>query len=105
VANAAPDSALLDSYGKIISSLISRYQRYPRIAQLRGWEGTTQVQLVVSTAGKMVSAAILHSSGFEVLDNQALEMVQQAAPLPRPPESLRGREFTVMVPIVFKLND
>lgn len=53
----------------------------------------------------MVNAVILRSSGFEVLDNQALEMVQQAAPLPQPPEALRGREFTVMVPIVFKLND
>jgi len=53
----------------------------------------------------MVNAAILQSSGFEVLDNEALEMVQQAAPLPPPPEALRGRELTVMVPIVFRLND
>jgi len=105
VSKAAPDSSLLDNYGKILSSLIARYQRYPHIAQLRGWQGTTQVQIFVSTAGRMVNAVILRSSGFEVLDNQALEMVQQAVPLPQPPEALRGREFTVMVPIVFKLND
>jgi protein TonB len=105
VAKAAPDSALLDSYGKTLSSLIARYQRYPHIAQLRGWHGTTQVQIFVSTAGRMVNVIILRSSGFEVLDNQALDMVRQATPLPQPPEALRGREFTVMVPIVFKLND
>ena len=105
VAKAAPDALLLDSYGKAISSLIARYQRYPRIAQMRGWQGTAQIQLVVSPTGKMLNAAILHSSGFEVLDNQALEMVQQAAPLPPPPETLRGRELTVMVPIVFRLDD
>ena len=105
VAKAAPDSSLLDSYGKQLSSLIAGYQRYPRIAQLRGWQGTAQVQISVSAAGRMVNAVILRSSGFEVLDDQALEMVRQAAPLPQPPEALRGREFTVMVPIVFKLND
>ena len=104
-AKATPDSALLDSYGKTLSSLIARYQRYPHVAQLRGWQGTTQIRLFVSAAGRMVNAVILRSSGFEVLDNQALEMVQQAAPLPQPPEALRGRKFTVMVPIVFKLND
>ncbi|MGH8711312.1 MAG: energy transducer TonB family protein, partial [Burkholderiales bacterium] len=69
------------------------------------WQGTAQVQLFVSAEGRMVNTVILRSSGFEVLDDQALEMVQQAAPLPQPPEALRGREFTVMVPIVFKLND
>jgi protein TonB len=105
VAKTAPDSALLDSYGKTLSSLIAKYQRYPRIAQLRSWQGTAQVQLSVSAAGRMVNVVILRSSGFEVLDDQALEMVRQATPLPPPPEALRGREFTVMVPIVFKLND
>jgi periplasmic protein TonB len=105
VAKAAPDSALLDSYGKTLSSLIAKYQRYPRIAQLRSWQGTAQVQLSVSATGRMVNVVILRSSGFEVLDDQALEMVRQATPLPQPPEALRGREFTVMVPIVFKLND
>ncbi len=105
VAKAVPDSALLDSYGKTLSTLIAKYQRYPRIAQLRGWQGTAQVLLSVSATGRMVNVVILRSSGFEVLDDQALEMVQQATPLPQPPEALRGREFTVMVPIVFKLND
>jgi len=107
VAKAAPDALLLDSYGKAISSLIARYQSYPPKARMRGWQGTAQVQLVVSPTGKMVNAAILRSSGFEVLDDEALEMVQQAAaaPLPPPPDSLRGRELTVMVPIVFRLSD
>jgi len=105
VAKAVPDSTLLDSYGKTLSGLIAKYQRYPRIAQLRGWQGTAQVQLSISAAGRMVNVVIVRSSGFEVLDDQALEMVRQATPLPQPPEALQGREFTVMVPIVFKLYD
>ncbi|HVS27753.1 MAG TPA: energy transducer TonB [Burkholderiales bacterium] len=103
--NPVPESVWLDGYGRTLSTLISRYQRYPHVALLRGWQGTTQLQLILSGSGKMLNAAVLRSSGFEVLDNQALEMVQQAAPFPQPPEALRGRNVTVTVPIVFKLND
>lgn len=104
-ANPVAESMWLEGYGRTLSTLISRYQRYPHVALLRGWQGTTQLQLVLSGSGKMLNAAVLRSSGFEVLDNQALEMVQRAAPFPQPPEALRGRNVTVMVPIVFKLND
>lgn len=99
------ESVWLEGYGRTLSTLISRHQRYPHVALLRGWQGTTQLQLILSGSGKMLNAAILRSSGFEVLDNQALEMVQRAAPFPQPPEALRGRNVAVNVPIVFKLND
>ncbi|MGH8750589.1 MAG: TonB family protein [Burkholderiales bacterium] len=105
VAKAVPETAWIDGYGRTLSTLIARYQRYPHVALLRSWQGTAQLQLIISGTGKMLSASVLRSSGFEVLDKQALEMVQRAAPFPEPPQALREREVTVMVPIVFKLND
>ena len=39
-----------------------------------------------------------------MLDDEALEKVQRAKQLPPPPENFKGREFTVMVPIVFRLE-
>ncbi len=99
------EAVWLDGYGRTLSTLIARFQRYPHVALLRGWQGTAQLQLVLSATGKVLSTVVLRSSGFEVLDNQALEMVQRAAPFPQAPQALRGREVTVTVPIVFKLND
>jgi hypothetical protein len=32
-------------------------------------------------------------------------MVRDAQPLPNPPERLRNRDFTVLVPIVFRLKE
>jgi protein TonB len=39
-----------------------------------------------------------------VLDKQALEMVEKALPFPAPPDVLRGNNFTITVPVPFKLE-
>jgi len=44
------------------------------------------------------------SSGYEILDNQALDMVKKAKPLTPIPAALRGREFTVDIPVIFDLQ-
>jgi protein TonB len=101
----APDPDLLAGYGNALSQAIGRHQRYPRIAQIRGWQGTATVALKFGTGHRFLSATLLRSSGHGVLDEQALEMVSNAQPLPQPPETLRKREFTVMVPVYFNLRD
>jgi protein TonB len=91
-------------YGNTLWSAISKYKKYPRIAQQRGWQGEVVVELTLDGNGKLKSKQILQSSGHESLDNQALEMVEKALPFPAPPEALRGSNFTIRVPIPFKLE-
>lgn len=93
-----------DRYGNTLWSAISKYKKYPRIAQQRGWQGEVIVELSLDGNGKLKSKLILQSSGYETLDNQALEMVEKALPFPAPPEALRGSNFTIRVPIPFKLE-
>jgi len=99
-----PDPNLLAGYGQALSEAISRHQRYPRMAQMRGWQGTATVALKFGSGHKLLTAILHKSSGHEILDEQALEMVRDAQPLPKPPESLRNRDFTVLVPIAFRLK-
>lgn len=93
-----------DRYGNTLWSAISKYKKYPRIAQQRGWQGEVVVELLLDGNGKLQSKKILQSSGYDSLDNQALEMVEKALPFPAPPEALRGSNFTIRVPIPFKLE-
>ncbi|MDI1309834.1 MAG: energy transducer TonB [Methylotenera sp.] len=92
-------------YGSTLWGAISKYKQYPRIAQIRGWEGEAIVELLLDGNGKLKSKKIIQSSGFESLDKQALEMVEKAAPFPAPPEALRGSNFSIKVPIPFKLQE
>ena len=100
----AVEPGLLLMYGQSISKEIKRYQKYPPVAQRRGWEGTAEVLLQIAADGKVSSIALGKSSGRSVLDEEALNMVRKASPLPQAPQNLRGRELTVAVPIVFQLE-
>jgi protein TonB len=101
---AVPPADLLAGYGSSVSRLLARHREYPRIAALRGWEGTVTMRLRVGATGRLLEAGVDSTSGHAVLDAQALEMVKRVAELPPPPEGLRGREFAVLVPVVFRLE-
>ncbi|HTS52539.1 MAG TPA: energy transducer TonB [Burkholderiales bacterium] len=78
----------------------TRESDYPREARQMGWSGTTLVQVVVGADGTMKRVSVGHTSGFQVLDEQALRMVMRAPPA-RVPDQLKGREVTLTVPIGF----
>lgn len=91
-------------YGNLLAREIAKHKQYPRIAQMRGWQGETLVELQIDGDGKMLSSKIHTGSGHDVLDKQALEMVARASPFPLPPEALREHAFTLLVPISFRLE-
>lgn len=100
---AAPDPQALAGYGSSVAGALAGHQRYPRIAQMRQWQGTTLLQLEISADGRLLEGRVLSSSGHDVLDRQALDMLRAAQPLPPPPATLAGRPLVVNVPVVFRL--
>ena len=74
------------------------------MARRADWTGTTQVLVRMSADGKTKEVTVAKSSGHETLDKEAVAKVKRAQQLPSPPEGFRGREFTVLVPIVFRLE-
>lgn len=99
-----PDPALLERYGRSLSSLFSRHQQYPRLAAMRGWEGEVQVRITIARKGNIVATQVVRSSGFEVLDQNAVQLVTNTGTLPRPPEALQNKEIQIVVPVLFKLD-
>jgi len=104
-ADPAAERTLSTSYEKSLSDLIKRNEKYPERARRQHWQGTVIVVLSLSAEGKVMDITIAESSGRDILDEAALEMVRRASPLPRAPEGLRGKERAVRVPIAFKLPD
>lgn len=100
---AAIDVPALAGYGRSVAGAVAAHQRYPKIAQMRQWQGTTTLQLEFAADGRLLETRVLSSSGHDVLDRQALDMVRAAQPLPPLPAALSGRALTVNVPVVFRL--
>lgn len=82
-----------------------RFKRYPELARERGWEGV--VVVVVNTAAGAAAplVSLSQSSGFDQLDQAALELLETAVQTAVLPESLHGRQFGLTLPVDYRLDD
>ena len=81
VAN-APASAI--NTGELAEHLWRRMEalkRYPYLARRNGWEGKVFIKVVLDGDGRLLHAEIQESSGHEVLDQDALQVLRAAAAL------------------------
>ncbi len=106
-APAAPsaDAGSLEKYRAELLLMARNYKRYPRVAIDNNWEGTATVRMVIGANGMISSITVRTSAGHEVLDKQALDMITKAKPRVQIPAALRGREFTIEVPVIYSLKD
>ena len=100
---ATPDEAW-NGYGQLLYNLVGKHKNYPQIAIRRHWEGEARIHARFML-GKLVEASIVTSSGHEVLDREALEMVRKAASQLPVGGELARKSFTVTIPVAFQLFD
>lgn len=102
IAEAASDA--LASYRRQLTEAFARQHSYPRVAAMRGWEGEVRLRLKVARKGNLLDIALERSSGFEVLDRDALALLEAYGNLPPLPDALESNEISVVVPINYKLK-
>ena len=95
---------ITDSDTNQLTRAIAKQKKYPKIAQMRQWQGEVLLNIEIDPQGNLVKANILEESRYKILNNEAIDMVKRASPFPQPPEELRLKNFTVLVPISFKLE-
>lgn len=99
------DADGLRLYRLALAKEARRYKRYPALARERNWEGVVTVTISIPLPGALPLVALGKSSGHEILDRQALEMIGQAVLAASLPESLRGRAVTVSLPVRYSLDE
>jgi periplasmic protein TonB len=83
---------------------IEKYKRYPRVAQEQRQQGVVYLRFAMDRHGKVTSSQINKSSGFELLDDEVLDLIQRAQPLPAPPPEVPGDPISLVVPVAFSLR-
>lgn len=99
-----PESMSRDQYRVQLIDEARRHKRYPALARENNWQGDVKVAVAVAASGRP-TVTLRGSSGYDVLDRQALEMFSRAARAVPIPPSLRGKEFTLEVRAVYGLED
>ncbi len=96
---AAARSASLVNWKGRLALHLQRHKRYPAAAQMRREQGTVQVQFTVDRNGRVVSSAVVQSSGHTTLDQETLALLRRAEPFPKPPADVPGNQFSFSVPV------
>lgn len=87
-------------FGQLAAHL-ERRKRYPHSAQSRRKEGTVHVRFTVAPDGTILMSELVRPSGIDELDEEVLDLMRRASPVPKPPEGINPY---VTVPIEFKMK-
>jgi protein TonB len=93
-------------YGWLAKSLwqrVAELKRYPHRARLNHWEGKVVLRAVIREDGHLEHLALHESSGYEELDDAAMELVREACPL-HLTQPLGRPQVVVQVPITYALR-
>jgi protein TonB len=83
---------------------LARHKRYPPEAQQRRQEGTPLVRITIDRGGHVLAARLERSSGYPLLDAEALALVRRAQPLPPLPDDMTASTVEVVVPLSFRMR-
>lgn len=72
---------------------------YPNLARRMGWHGHVLTSFVIHLDGTVSDIKILSSSGFKVLDENAVTTIKDVSPFPRPPITAK-----IIIPISYRLR-
>jgi periplasmic protein TonB len=101
----SPTPAVKVDHGWLADSLrrrLAELKRYPSTARLNGWEGKVVLRAVIRADGHLAEVKVHRSSGYDALDNAAIEAIRLVCPL-HMHQPLGTSEVAVYVPIVYSL--
>ncbi len=98
-----PNQAVL-SWQKSLHLHLSKHKRYPGEARNRGIQGVVTVNFTIDRQGRVTQARVVKGSGSSLLDEEALELLSRASPLPAPPEEMPDKGLNFTQPLQFNFR-
>jgi pilus assembly protein CpaC len=94
----------LQNYISIIKKRITDNLSYPSLAKEAGFQGTVKLNLHLSWRGEPLDVVIKESSGYKILDENALSTAKGVVSYPPFPPSMDQKELWIEIPIAYRLD-
>jgi len=101
------DEALLDpkvKYARLVQRRILDNLKYPVTGKDAGFQGVVDLSLKLSYKGELLETKIKKSSGYKVLDANALKTAESISAYPPFPPLITAEDLWIEVPISYKLE-
>ncbi len=77
------------AYGRLLNGEFSKHTKYPAVAAFKGWEGKVKIKLQIDKDGNVLGTPVVtETSGYRILDDDAVKTILKCSPLPLPPAVL-----------------
>jgi protein TonB len=90
------------AYQALLRQILQRAHRVPAEAQERRLRGTALVQATITRNGRVVAHHLARSSGYQMLDEAALDLFRRVSPFPPFPSEYQADETRILVPVEFR---
>jgi protein TonB len=101
---APPSPGAASGWRNALIQKLQQAKRYPEAARERDEQGVATVRFTMDRDGHILSVNLIHGSGSEMLDQEAVAMFRRAEPLPAFPDGSGANTLTLTVPITFSLQ-
>ena len=92
---------LTNDYLSKLKIEIEKHKKYPRKARKLGYEGKVTLEMNINQDGLIYNVNVGQSSGYEILDNAAIEATKKFRPIGKKPAEIKN---IIVVNILFKIN-
>ena len=96
------DRQAIENWQRDIVVHINKKKKFPEKARSARQHGIVTVSFTMNRQGRLVRAVIAKGSGYEALDEAAIDMLKRANPLPAPPDAMVGETFEFAIPVRFR---
>lgn len=87
----------------LLRTALDEYFVYPPLARKHGWQGTVYVGLRLNTNGDLGALRLVRSSGYPILDRDALATLERIGSLPQARAWLDGRPLETELTVIYRL--
>ena len=84
---------------------LQRYFEYPLLARRRGWQGTVWLAFIVAPNGALERIHVARGSGYDALDNAAIDALQRVEQMREASAWLDGRALAMELPVIYRLQE
>lgn len=105
------DSVTLDtdefkfiSYNRWLKIRVESLLKYPELAALSGLQGTLYIKFDIMKDGSLEGLEVLKSSGYKILDDEALRAIQASAPFQPLPDDWKMGRYSIRAAVLFYLS-
>ncbi len=92
------------SYNRWLKVKVESVLTYPELAAQSGYQGTLYILFEIMKDGSLGRLEVLKSSGYKILDDEALRSIRAAAPFQPLPDDWRMDRYPIRAAVLFYLN-